>query len=199
MEKQTRLHLTTRDMADNEVSVWFCLDHFGNGHPGNASRFTKPDHSVAKMGKAVEGGIKMAVGQTIVVVYTELRDFTDGTCGIRIDGDELKGFKVLPYPLNELLTANDTIVGQKLLNFSPECNYCKEHIRGKRHVCSGCRVVYYCGKTCQTADWLLKPTATAANMGHKSACKLYREVRWFTDLDWNNYVFRQGLAFSRGS
>ncbi|KIL64744.1 hypothetical protein M378DRAFT_162886, partial [Amanita muscaria Koide BX008] len=79
MEKQTRLHLTTRDMADNEVSAWLCLDHFGNGHPGNASRFTKPDHSVAKMGKAVEGGIKMAVGQTIVVVYTELRDFTDGT------------------------------------------------------------------------------------------------------------------------
>jgi len=195
MEKLARLHLTTRDLAGIEIPIWFHLDHFGNERPAPLVRVFTPDSDVAASGTAVEDGVTLKVGHTFVMVYPELRSFRDGTCGIRVDGDEKAGFKVLPYSLAEILSANDTIVAQKLANFTPVCQRCNQEIGGlQKLACSRCRVAHYCNKECQVADW---NPGSANAQGHKALCKLYREVKWFTEMDWDNYVFRQGIRFQR--
>lgn len=106
MMKISRLMLSTRDMAGNKLPIWFYLDYEGinrrRRQPGGPFRICNPDFSISERGTAVEDGVSMAVGQTIVVVYPELHDFQDSSTGIRIDYDERMGFKVTTVLLVEL-------------------------------------------------------------------------------------------------
>ena len=102
MVKISRLVLITRDMAGNEIPIGFYLDYEGTERrprrgEGGVFKACCPDLSVSERGIAVEDGVRMAVGQTIVVLYPELHDFLDLTTGIRIDYDERMAFKVSNY------------------------------------------------------------------------------------------------------
>lgn len=95
MNKISRLMLTARDMAGNEILVAFHLEcKRREGRTGPSLRTITPDFSVSERGTAVEDGVSMAVGHTIVVAYAELHDFMDLSTGFRIEYDERMNFKV---------------------------------------------------------------------------------------------------------
>lgn len=201
MKRVARLHLMTRDMAGNNVPVWFHFEHTGNGRPEWMGdwRWEQGDPT-GTITEARADGVTLKVGHTLVVTYAELRDFADArrTCGLRIDGDEKPTFKVLPYSLDELLAANDVIVSQRLSNFQPACEHCKKSLSiTTMMTCARCRIAHYCDKVCQINDWNPASSEAGGTKPHKYFCKLYREVKWFIDTDWDNYVFRRGIRFVR--
>ena len=223
----TRLVLTTRDMAGKEIPIAFYLKN-RNG----VVKHCNPNLSLYENRSTVEDGVRMAVGQTIVVVYPEMHGFLDQSTGIKLESEGRMDFKVgtsratlaefnplnlsqiLPYSLNELLKANDTIVSQKLLNFEAKCDHCKKNIGRSLH-CGRCQVSYYCNRVCtaeglspcvlqtdeaqdcQTADWKPNPGSSPPSPGHQYMCKLYREVKWFSDRDWDDYTPHQKISFPR--
>eukprot|EP01084_Bolivina_argentea_P000922 1686_1 len=44
------------------------------------------------------------------------------------------------------------------------CNYCQKHNKNK--LCSGCKAVIYCSKSCQKKDW----------PDHKTTCNIFKEI-----------------------
>ncbi|KAF8428630.1 hypothetical protein EV426DRAFT_571254 [Tirmania nivea] len=201
MKRVARLNLVTRDMAGNSVPVWFHFEHYGNGRPKWMGDW-KWEHGdpAGTITEAQADGATLKVGNTLVIVYAELRDFEDKnrTCGLRIDGDERATFKVLPYSLDELLAANDIIVSQKLPSFTAACQHCKKSTKGTPMLfCARCHIAHYCNKDCQKNDWSSASGGASTKKPHKYLCKLYREVNWFIDMDWDKYIFRKGIRFVR--
>ncbi|KAF8443528.1 hypothetical protein BGX38DRAFT_1261117 [Terfezia claveryi] len=201
MKRVARLNLVTRDIAGNSVPVWFHFEHYGLGRPKWMGDWKwEQGDPAGTITEAQADGVTLKVGHTLVIVYPELRDFEDKneTCGLRIDGDERPTFKVLPYSLDELLVANDIIVSQRLPSFTPACYHCKESTSGTPTLfCAKCRTAHYCNKDCQTNDWASTSNGSSTTKSHKYLCRLYREVKWFTDINWDSYIFRKGIRFSR--
>ncbi|KAI5814376.1 hypothetical protein BZA77DRAFT_99155 [Pyronema omphalodes] len=111
-------------------------------------------------------------GNTIAVLYPEFHGFADGQIGFRIEEEDIQArtTKILPCSLDIILKANDLIWKN---SDALECQNClKKDVELKR--CARCQSVLYCGKDCQTADW----------EEHKKLCKVFVEVKWFTDKDW---------------
>jgi len=95
MKRVARLNLVTRDMAGNTVPVWFHFEHYGLGRPEWMGDWKRHQGDPAStITEAQVDGAVVKVGHTLVIVYPELRDFEDKTCGLRIDGDERPAFKV---------------------------------------------------------------------------------------------------------
>ncbi|KAI5802383.1 hypothetical protein FPQ18DRAFT_383391 [Pyronema domesticum] len=92
-------------------------------------------------------------------LYPEFHYFADGQTGIRIEQSDIDqgSVKILPYTMDTLLKANDQIWKKK---DSSECQKCQKSLRRR--------------SDCQTADW----------NEHKKLCKVFTEVKWFTDKDW---------------
>ncbi|KAI5794097.1 hypothetical protein FPQ18DRAFT_235112, partial [Pyronema domesticum] len=111
-------------------------------------------------------------GSTMAFLYPEFHAFMDGQTGLRIEQPAIHAgaVKILPYSMDTILKVNDQIWKKK---GCLECQKCqKKDIELKR--CSRCQSAIYCGKDCQTTDW----------KEHKKVCKVFAEVKWFTDKDW---------------
>ncbi|KAF8475491.1 hypothetical protein BDZ91DRAFT_709743 [Kalaharituber pfeilii] len=186
-----RLRLETRDAEGHTLPVAFHLEAGEGGFGFNLRMCNPVTPSDLNPERAEEDGAIFRKGYTLVLLYPELHSFMDGTTGFRVE--EKESFNVIPYSLDELLTANDTIIEQKLPDFKPVCDNCAKPLEKEKR-CAKCRVSIYCDKRCQAAHW---KSAKSGAGGHRQKCDIFREVKWFTDKDWDNYTFRKGLRFIR--
>ncbi|KAJ7888584.1 hypothetical protein B0H14DRAFT_3127210 [Mycena olivaceomarginata] len=118
------------------------------------------------------------VGSTIAILYAEMKYFSFGIYGLRLD--HAKFVKIFPCNLETLLRINDKVESEKLAGSPKKCEGCKAEEPNKTTLlrCSRCLGCLYCGKECQTAAW---------KRGHKRECKVFEAIiELKRSRDWGN-------------
>ncbi|KAJ7328727.1 hypothetical protein DFH08DRAFT_751302, partial [Mycena albidolilacea] len=136
----------------------------------------------------LEAQFDVKVGSTIAILYAEMKYFSFGIYGLRLD--HAKFVKIFPCNLETVLRINDEIESETSAGSPKKCNGCGKAEEPNKTTllrCSRCLGCSYCGKECQTAAW---------KRGHKRECKVFEAViELKRSRDWGNKKPRNWIAF----
>mmetsp|Transcript_26075 Transcript_26075/g.42616 ORF Transcript_26075/g.42616 Transcript_26075/m.42616 type:complete len:584 (-) Transcript_26075:100-1851(-) len=119
---------------------------------------------------------ELCQGSTLCILYPYVREFMDGTSGIR--QENASTVMLFPVPLPQLTTE----VAALQLASDPQlfaCVVCRKPQSSKK--CGACKYARYCSKECQTKHW---------GSGHKQLC---RHTKMLTALALLNFKTFRGF------
>jgi len=111
----------------------------------------------------------LKVGNTMCIMYPERHIFLDLQDGIRQESPD--HVMVFPASLEAVAAAVENISEE---NGALSCFVCGESDK-KPLSCGRCKVVFYCGKACQTHHW---------KTDHKALCNHASKLQKLAHLDW---------------